>query len=95
MVANKENKNKQVNENSLDEKSCPNKPANSEIPKQTTLFKPKLKNVAKFSYKSNPGIKSDGRHKTNQDNFIALTNLLNLDNYSIFGILDGHGTYIL
>ena len=35
----------------------------------------------------------DGNRKTNQDNFIAKTNLLSLDDYHIFGVFDGHGLH--
>ena len=47
-----------------------------------------------FSVKSRAGMNYDGTRKTNQDNFIAKTNLLNLEEYHIFGVFDGHGSYI-
>ena len=43
--------------------------------------------------KTRPGMNYDGTKKTNQDNFIAKTNLLNLDDYHIFGVFDGHGLH--
>lgn len=46
-----------------------------------------------FTVKSRAGMNYDGARKTNQDNFIAKTNLLNLDDYHIFGVFDGHGLH--
>ena len=58
-----------------------------------TNNKPKLNNIIKcFSHKTRAGSTFDGMTKINQDNFISKLNLLNLENYHIFGILDGHGT---
>jgi hypothetical protein len=40
---------------------------------------------------SRAGNTADGISKTNQDNFLAWPNLLNVDNFHIFGVFDGHG----
>ena len=47
-----------------------------------------------FGVKSRAGMNFDGTRKTNQDNFISKTNLLNLADYHIFGVFDGHGNII-
>ena len=46
-----------------------------------------------FNVKSRAGMNYDGQRKTNQDNFIAKTNILSLDDYHIFGVFDGHGLH--
>jgi len=33
-----------------------------------------------------------GKSKTNQDSFLSILNIYNLNNYSVFAIFDGHGT---
>ena len=41
---------------------------------------------------SRPGKDITGRRKINQDSFVILTNINNIKNFNIFGVLDGHGT---
>ena len=38
------------------------------------------------------GINSNGNEKVNQDSFIIIENVFDLDEYSIYGVFDGHGT---
>ena len=47
--------------------------------------------ISKFIYKSKPGKSESGNVKVNQDSFIAIPNILNFDNFYVFGVLDGHG----
>ena len=44
-----------------------------------------------FAYLSRPGNDELGLSKTNQDSFILKTNINNIKDFSIFGVLDGHG----
>jgi len=46
-----------------------------------------------FTSKSKAGRQYDGTTKTNQDSFLIKNKLLNLDNYGIFGVFDGHGSH--
>ena len=48
-----------------------------------------LKNI---SAKSKAGINNKGEKKTNQDSFISRLSILGLDEFHLFGVLDGHGT---
>ena len=41
---------------------------------------------------SEAGISEDGTEKVNQDSYIILNNIFDID-YNIFGVLDGHGNY--
>ena len=41
---------------------------------------------------SRPGKDITGQQKINQDSFVILTNINNIKNFNIFGVLDGHGT---
>ena len=47
-----------------------------------------LKNIQSISV---PGINDDGEMKVNQDKAVVLTNINNIPNFHIFGVLDGHG----
>lgn len=38
-----------------------------------------------------PGKDTSGNQKTNQDSFVFKTNINNIKNFNIFGVLDGHG----
>jgi serine/threonine protein phosphatase PrpC len=49
--------------------------------------------IEKFSCKSKAGVALDGNFKTNQDSYLAKTKIFNLDNYSAFGVFDGHGMH--
>ena len=40
---------------------------------------------------SHPGRDASGNRKTNQDSFVFLTNINNIKDFNIFGVLDGHG----
>jgi len=51
----------------------------------------KKKYVKKFYYKSQPGKNENGLSKINQDNFLIMENILNNDEFRIFGVFDGHG----
>jgi len=41
--------------------------------------------------KSRPGNTYDGRRKVNQDSFISVQKILNLEDVHFFGVYDGHG----
>ena len=40
---------------------------------------------------SRPGKDATGKQKTNQDTLVSLTNINNIKDFNIFGVLDGHG----
>jgi hypothetical protein len=50
--------------------------------------------LQRFLIKTKPGINTDDTTKINQDSFFTVTNLFGLDNFAIFAVFDGHGTYI-
>lgn len=51
--------------------------------------------LIKVSYaKSAAGANEDKTRKTNQDSYISKTNLLNMKNFSLFSVFDGHGKNI-
>ncbi len=52
---------------------------------------PKHKIIKNFFYRSQPGKNDDGLSKINQDNYLIMNKIFNLEDYNIFGILDGHG----
>ena len=47
-----------------------------------------LKNYAILT---NPGVDKTGNQKTNQDSFVFKTNINGINNFNIFGVMDGHG----
>jgi hypothetical protein len=47
--------------------------------------------ISNLALKTKPGTNDYGFTKTNQDNYIMAENIFSMDNYSIFGVLDGHG----
>ena len=47
-----------------------------------------LKNYAVFSH---PGCDKTGNQKTNQDSYVFKTNVNGINNFNIFGVMDGHG----
>lgn len=61
-----------------------NKDNNMEEKRNFTLVK-------KVSFKSRPGVNFEGIVKTNQDALLVKRNIFNLNNFSIFGVFDGHG----
>lgn len=52
-------------------------------------YKTKIKDYYCISI---PGTDIFGKTKTNQDSFLSILNIYNLNNYSVFAIFDGHGT---
>ena len=47
--------------------------------------------VKNYGGVSRPGKDSSGRQKTNQDALVCQTNINNIKDFNIFGVLDGHG----
>ena len=47
--------------------------------------------IAQIAYKSRAGNSPGGARKTNQDSFLSVTNILGLEDFSIFAVFDGHG----
>ena len=47
--------------------------------------------VKNFNGLSHPGKDASGKTKTNQDSFVCKTNINNIKDFNIFGVLDGHG----
>ena len=50
--------------------------------------------IAQIAYKSRAGNSPGGARKTNQDSFLSATNILGLEDFSIFAVFDGHGKRI-
>lgn len=44
-----------------------------------------------YSCRSRAGNQMDGSRKTNQDSFLEQTKIFGLDEFSVFGVYDGHG----
>lgn len=57
------------------------------------IFGVKKKWIRKFSFKSQAG-KNENGIKTNQDSYLIMDNILNNDEFKVFGVLDGHGNLI-
>lgn len=49
--------------------------------------------VKKVAHRSLAGKTENGSTKTNQDNFVIMENILNCEDYKIYGVFDGHGKY--
>lgn len=47
--------------------------------------------VKNYGGVTHPGKDSSGNTKTNQDSFVCKTNINNIKDFNIFGVLDGHG----
>jgi hypothetical protein len=47
--------------------------------------------ITNVCFRSQPGKNDQGQVKTNQDNYIVIERLFDIDCYNIFGVLDGHG----
>jgi len=47
--------------------------------------------IKKYSILSQAGLGDDGKPKTNQDSYLEIYKLYNINDANIFGILDGHG----
>ena len=47
--------------------------------------------VKNYGGVSKPGRDSSGENKTNQDALVCITNINNIKDFNIFGVLDGHG----
>jgi hypothetical protein len=54
----------------------------------------KRKWIKKISFKSQAGKNESGMMKTNQDSYLIMDNILNNEEFKIFGVLDGHGRKI-
>ena len=52
-----------------------------------------LSNQSTHFIQTKPGIDVSGNTKTNQDHYIYLENIFNINNFDIFGVLDGHGKH--
>lgn len=46
-----------------------------------------------YAGKSKAGRLHDGSNKTNQDSYLIKNKILNLENFSMFGVFDGHGNH--
>jgi len=70
---------------------------NASKEKNIKIIKPtdsvKTNNNLKISYgsKSKTGLNKSGNKKINQDSFLIKTSILNIKDYSMFGVFDGHG----
>jgi serine/threonine protein phosphatase PrpC len=49
--------------------------------------------ISNICVRTQAGKNEVGQNKINQDNYVMIERIFELDNYNIFGILDGHGKY--
>ena len=49
--------------------------------------------IKSFSHLSKAGTEENGQTKINQDSFVVLPKVNNIENFSIFAVLDGHGPH--
>ena len=62
--------------------------------KQPKLISKEGKNcIRKFAFATRVGFHPNNPHKVNQDSYILVPNLQNLQSLHMFGICDGHGQY--
>lgn len=54
----------------------------------------KKRNIKKIAYKTQAGKNENGLTKINQDNYLIMENILNSEEFKIFGVFDGHGIAI-
>jgi serine/threonine protein phosphatase PrpC len=54
--------------------------------------KKKVSYIKNFAYKSQAGKNEHGYTKINQDSHVVINKVLNLEEFNIFGVLDGHGS---
>jgi serine/threonine protein phosphatase PrpC len=47
--------------------------------------------ISNLAYKSQAGVNDEGMIKINQDSYVMAEGLFGLENYNIYGVLDGHG----
>ena len=85
---NQENENEQQNEENQDENAENNDQKDPNISYNEFDFSGLLKNYGGLTRQ---GIDASGRQKTNQDNLVSITNINNIKDFNIFGVLDGHG----
>lgn len=52
----------------------------------------RFQNISSVSYRSQAGKVSSFKSKTNQDSFLIANKVLGIDDFSIYGVFDGHGT---
>jgi hypothetical protein len=62
------------------------------ISDSTDYIKQNKKLIKTFNCLSKPGRNEEGLLKTNQDSYIDISRVFDLDNYHIFGVMDGHGS---
>ena len=81
-----------LNKKSLSRQTKYRKSKSNSPPQKLYLdcFNPEYFTIKKAFGYSRPGLSELGKIKTNQDSYLILTNIFNL-NYNILGILDGHG----
>ena len=61
---------------------------------EDNITKLNKKIISSVAFKTQAGTNDYGFTKINQDSYIICENLLNNENYNIFGVLDGHGKKI-
>ena len=84
--------------------SCQNSKWKTQLKLDSILFKKSLSQEIKLYQNKNQkikiqychgdslaGLNDDGSVKINQDSFIIKQNINNIENYNLFGVLDGHG----
>lgn len=80
------------------EKNAENNNSNSNLNITSSLNNnnfTKRKWVRKISFKSQAGKNDCGMLKTNQDSYLIMDNILNNEEFKIFGVFDGHGKYLI
>lgn len=62
---------------------------------QNALFANGKQIVKKAAFKSFAGKTENGNTKTNQDSYLLMENILNCEDYFIYGVFDGHGIFLI
>lgn len=84
--------NKQKSYSKFPSKVSPNKKAGNLANQMNFLsFSPGKSHIKSLAYHSEAGKGEDGLVKINQDSYLVLSNIFKLDDFNIFGVLDGHG----
>ena len=91
---NNENENNQENEEKEENKNITNIPNSEDTKKNVDISYNDFDGsgwIKNYGGVSRPGKDINGNQKTNQDTLVSLTNINNIKDFNIFGVLDGHG----
>lgn len=88
------NKNSPTNFSGAENNSTNFSSSNNNNNNNINILPIKRKWIRKISFKSQAGKNESGMIKTNQDSYLIMDNILNNEEFKIFGVLDGHGKII-